>query len=72
MYTNTQLSDAVIAALIAAHPLLLQFTEPAVAALAAIATRDAPATSETERRLLRRALAAIDAAEIALSREARS
>jgi hypothetical protein len=66
---HVPLTDAERAGHALAHPLSLQLTEPAVAALADIATRDTPATAP-ERHLLRQALAAIDAAEIQISRRA--
>jgi hypothetical protein len=62
------LTDHDLAGAALAHPITLQLTEPVVAALSTIATRDAPATA-AERRLLRRALDLIDAAEVALGRE---
>ena len=66
MTYHSPLTDAERAGRALAHPLTLQLTEPIVSALASIATRDAPA-SPAERRLLRRTLAAIDAAEVLVS-----
>lgn len=58
----------IIASAIAGHPLYLQFTSTACAVLSAIATGEAPMPAAAERRFLRRALLAIDAAEVEISR----
>ena len=71
---TTPLGDAELAAsagqvagAIQVHPLALQFGSTAITALSAIATGEFTATA-AERRLLRQALAAIDAAEVEISR----
>jgi hypothetical protein len=55
MHTNIKFSDAEVAA--------------AIDALASIATGDTPVSTAAERHLLRQALAAIDAAEVAAGLE---
>jgi hypothetical protein len=69
MAFHAPLSDRERAGRALAHPLILLMSEPAVRALADIATGTVPPTP-AERRLLRQTLAAIDAAEVMVSRRA--
>lgn len=74
---NYQLTDAaleanasILAVMVMTHPVAAQFGADTVAALAAISERCPPSVSCAERHFLRDALALVEQAEIAASREA--
>ena len=69
-YPEIEANAAVVAAEVLAHPFVLQLTPATVGALSAIALDERRIDPDTARRILRLALVAIDAAEIAASREA--